>query len=227
MRYFQEHFSTNAARSRLAFGKEEPLSGSGALLRAMVKFPLQTSRGDLEYAIGSHHHRVHCTLEIEDIVYDRRRSEADFREIDSRREPGKRTGSKGCSNREHQEHPKHKGISALESPHCADTNSEKGTKILEFNEDGANRFLVVLNKDPRKVILTVEFEPRNFEVSYIRDFGGLANTGDENLLGGKRMQYFHSKIDGEDFSFTHQGMNMTVDQLGETLIQFLLGALLV
>jgi hypothetical protein len=111
--------------------------------------------------------------------------------------------------------------------HCADTNSEKGTKILEFKEDGPNRFLVVLNKDPRKVILTVEFEPRNFEVSYIRDFGGLANIGDESLLGGKRMQYFHSKIDGEDFSFTHQGMNMTVDQLGETLIQFLLGALLV
>lgn len=112
--------------------------------------------------------------------------------------------------------------------HCADTNSAKGAKILEFKEDRANRFLVVLNKDPHKVTLTVEFEPRNFEVSYIRDFAGWANiVDDEGLLGENRIQYFHSRIDGEDFSFTHQGVSMTVDQLGETLIQFLLRALLV
>jgi hypothetical protein len=109
--------------------------------------------------------------------------------------------------------------------HCADCNSKKGEKKLEFKVDGSNQFQVVLNNLRGKVTLRVVFEPENCEVSYTRDLGGLANIADKSILEGKPEQYFLLEIDGDHFSFTHQGSRVTVEQMGETMIEFLLDTL--
>jgi hypothetical protein len=108
---------------------------------------------------------------------------------------------------------------------CADCSSERGDKKLEFKADGSNQFQVVLYKLRGKITLQVVFEPESCEVSYTRDFGGLANVADKSILEGKSEQYFLSEIDGDDFSFTHQDSRVTVEQMGETMIEFLLDTL--
>lgn len=108
---------------------------------------------------------------------------------------------------------------------CADCSSERGDKKLEFKEDGSNRFQVVLNRIRSKITLEVVFDPQMCEVSYKRNFGGLADIIVEGVLEEKREQYFHSEIDRDDFSFTHKGSRVTVEQMGETMIEFLLDAL--
>jgi len=74
--------------------------------------------------------------------------------------------------------------------HCADCNSEKGEKKLDFKADGSNQFQVVLNKIRGKITLQVVFEPERCEVSYTRDFGGLANVADKSILGGSGSNIF-------------------------------------
>jgi hypothetical protein len=105
--------------------------------------------------------------------------------------------------------------------YCADCNSEIGEKRLEFEKDGGNKFRVVLRSGPHDYTLSVAFDSLLYEVSYIRDLGGWTNIADKQILG-KRMQSFSSEIDGDDLRFTHQGMRVTIDQMGETLVRFLL-----
>lgn len=74
--------------------------------------------------------------------------------------------------------------------HCADCNSKKGEKKLEFKAEGSNQFQVVLNNIRGKITLKVVFEPESCEVSYTRDFGGLANVVDKSILGGSQSNIF-------------------------------------